>query len=184
MRRVLLTLPCVAVALVSTSAQGTADRLGLSSLANAGRGSIAVGAAMRAELERAGAEARGRVLAHRNGAAFVEFTRAAGGNCYGIRKRDAARFAFTCWSDFPSAAHPILDQSVFGANVGEPIHLIEAQGFAADGVAGIRVEDSAGATIARVPVVDNVYRIEDVPQSAVRLVAVAADGRALSAVPR
>jgi hypothetical protein len=183
-RRAVFASFVLAGALASTAAQGTTDRLGLSSIANGGRERIVAGPAMRAELQPAGAGSEGRVLARRDGRTFIEFARAGNGNCYGIQKRDAARFAFTCWSDFPSPAHPILDQSVFGADAGEPIHLIEAQGFAADGVSVIAVEDATGTPIARVPVVANVYRLEGLPKTGVRLVALDASGRVLFAVPR
>jgi hypothetical protein len=176
---------CVAVvALAATSAQGTTDRSRLSSLTNGGREPALVGAAMRAELRRAGATATGRIVARRDGKTFMEFHRAGDGNCYGIEKRRAARFSFTCWPDFPSPAHPILDQSVFGASTGDPIHLIEAQGFAADGVAAIAVEDATGTTLARIPVVANAYSLRGPSNAAVRLVALDVDGRVLFAVPR
>ena len=183
-RRASLALCVGIVAMAATSAQGTTDRRDLSSLANRSREPVSVRGGMRVALQRAGAAARGRVLARRNGKTFMEFARAGSGNCYGIRKRDAVRFSFTCWSDFPSTAHPILDQSVFGANVGEPIHVMEAQGFAADGVAAVAVEDATSARIARVPVVGNVYSIERLPATGIRLVALDASGRVLFAVPR
>jgi hypothetical protein len=184
LRRASLAAAVACAALAATSAQGTTDRLGLSSFANHGRGPAAVAPAMRAALQRAGAVAPGRMLALRDGRAFIEFDRATGGNCYGIRRREVARFSFTCWSDFPSTAHPLLDQSVFGANVGEPIHVIEAQGFAADGVAAVAVEDATGTTVARTSVVGNVYSIEGLPATGIRLVALDGSGRVLFAVPR
>ena len=183
-RRAVLAVSVTVGALVATAAQGTTGRSGLSSLTRAGREPLLIPAAMRAALARAGASPRGHALAQRSGKTFVEFPRAGNGNCYGIRKRDAARFAFTCWSDFPSPAHPILDQSVFGAKAGEPIHVIEAQGFAADGVAAVEVEDATGTAVARTPVVANVYSITALPRTGVRLVALDDEDRALFAVPR
>jgi hypothetical protein len=139
---------------------------------------------MAAHLRRAGADPHGKLLAVRDGKSFLQFARDGNGDCFGIKKGNSQHFSFTCWDSFPSPAHPVLDDSTFGASVGEPIHALDVQGFAADGVASVAAEDVAGTVLALAPVMGNVYNLDAAPPSAVRLVALAADGTALFAVPR
>ena len=73
---------------------------------------------------------------------------------------------------------------MFGSDNGEPIHVIEVEGFAANGVVAIDLVDPAGVTLARVPTAGNVYSLAAVPPSTVRLVAVNPAGRPVAAVPR
>jgi hypothetical protein len=181
--RMSLALPVVVLATAAAAAQGRTDRLELSTITNSGHVVLEIDARMRTELRHANASTRAMVMAVRHEKTFVEFGRTGKGNCFGIKRRAATRFSFTCWTDFPSPAHPILDESVFGADLGEPIHLIEAQGFAADGVASIAVEDAAGTVLSQTPVIDNVYSLETFSKSGVRLIAFDAAGRVVFAVP-
>ena len=184
-RRGVFALPVVfLVAAAAAAAGGRTDRLELATISNHGHGDVAVTRLMAAHLRRAGADPHGKILAERNGKTFVQFARDGTGDCFAIEKEKAKQFSFTCWDRFPSPDHPILDDSTFGANVGEPIHAIDIQGFTADGVASIVVEDAAGTALAVAPVVGNVYDLDYASPSAVRLVALAADGRPLFAVPR
>jgi hypothetical protein len=127
--------------------------------------------------------ARLSVMAVRNGLEFVRSTRGEHRNCFGFAKHEVT-VALTCWDDFPSPAHPILDESVFGADRGEPLHVIQLQGFAADGVVEIDATDRDGDVLARTPVTDNVYSLDAVPPAAVRIVALDSSGRTVFAVPR
>jgi hypothetical protein len=184
-KRVAFALPVVfLVAAAAAAAGGRTDRLELTTIGNHGRAEVTVGRMMAAHLRRAGADPHGRLLAERNGKTFMQFVRNGNGNCFGIKKGNAQRFSFTCWDSFPSPEHPLLDDSTFGANVGEPIHALDIQGFAADGVASIAVEDAAGTVLTLTPVLANVYNLDNAPPSAVRLVALGADGRPVFAVPR
>jgi hypothetical protein len=161
LKRAAVVLIVVALAGATAAAQGSSEHSAFSTISN-----------------------RSHSMGVQNGREFVHFAKGDHRNCYGIKQRDATRFAFTCWDDFPSAAHPILDQSIFGADNGEPIHLIEVEGFAADGVVEIDATDAAGSVLARTPVVGNVYSLEAVPPAAVRLTALDAKGRTVFAVPR
>jgi hypothetical protein len=161
MKRIALALTVGLLTGATAAAQGNGQRTAFSTLSNTRH-----------------------MMAVLNQKEFVHLTRGDHGNCFGIKKRDETRFAFTCWDDFPSAAHPILDQSVFGAEAGEPIHVIQVDGFAADGIVEIDATDASGSVLARTPVIGNVYSLEAVPPAAVRLVALDAKGRPAFAVPR
>src|SRR5204863_9910928 len=139
---------------------------------------------MRLELEHAGIAPRARLLAVRGRKTFVRLGGPGNDHCYAVKKGSAAQFGVTCWNDFPSAAHPILDLSTFGADAGGPVHVLDAQGITADGVASIVFTDGGGAVVARAPVTANVYASAGVPASAVRIVALDAEGRMLFAVPK
>jgi hypothetical protein len=184
LKRSALALPVVLVAAAAAAAGERTDRVELTSISNHGQAPVEVSRMMAAHLRRAGADPHGRVLAVRGRKSFLQFARDGNGDCFGIKKGKSQRFSFTCWDSFPSPEHPLLDDSTFGANRGEPIHVLDTQGFAADGVASVALEDAAGTVLALTPVMGNVYNLEAVPPSAVRLVALGADGKPVFAVPR
>ena len=166
------------------AAQGRGDGRPFTRIGNRGHAVLRLTPAVKRRLARADARGPIAVLAARNGKDFVRFSSSDHGDCYGVRRHGADTFAFTCWNDFPSPAHPLLDESVFGADDGEPLHAMVLQGFAADGVAAIEALDSSGAVLDRVPVAANVYSLDAVPRSAVRLIAVDSSGDAVAAIPR
>jgi hypothetical protein len=183
-KRLSLLLPIVFLAVVSAAAQGGNDDSALSTISNTGHAVVSVDRAMKPALDGAGVDTPITVMAVRDQKQFVRFASKDRGLCFGVRNPDAAHFAFTCWNDFPSRAHPILDESAFGAETGEPLHILGLQGFAADGVAAIDLTDAAGVMLTRVPVTGNVYNLQAPPPSTVRLVAVDAAGKTLFSVPR
>jgi len=183
-RRILSAVAVLSLVGAAAAAHGGSDRSGLSTIGNRGHGAVAVDRTMKSELAAAGVDTPITVMAVRDHKEFVRFATEDKGMCFGVKKPEAARFGFTCWNDFPSPAHPILDESVFGSDNGEPIHVIEVEGFAANGVVAIDLVDPAGVTLGRVPTAGNVYSLAAVPPSTVRLVAVNPAGRAVAAVPR
>lgn len=171
------------VAAVAAAAQAWPQHGGLASIANGGHAAVVLTAAMQTELRRAHVAPHARLLAVRGNRTFVRLGNPGNDHCYGVEKGAAGQFGFTCWDDFPSPAHPILDLSTFGAEGGGPIHLLDAEGVAADGVSTLAFVDAAGVVVGRVPVTRNVYSVAAPPQSTVRIVALDDRGRMLFAVP-
>jgi hypothetical protein len=184
MKRITSFVLILLVAAAVVAAQAQPRHSGLASITNVGHGKVQLARSMRLELERAGIAPRARLLAVRGRKSFVRLGGPGNDHCYGVNKKgNGSPFGITCWNDFPSATHPILDLSTFGADGGGPVHVLDAQGIAADGVASIVFTDAGGAVVARAPVTANIYTAGGVPVSAVRIVALDAEGRMLFAVP-
>jgi hypothetical protein len=172
------------VAAAAVAAQARPQHGDLANVANVGRIPVRLAPAMREELRHARIAPRARLLAVHNGSTFVRLGGPGNDHCYGVKKGAADQFGFTCWDDFPSAAHPILDLSTFGSDDGGPMHVLDAQGIAADGVASVVFTDVSGTVVARAPVTANVYSSAALPAAAVRIVALDGKGRMLFAVPK
>lgn len=182
--RFLLVAVVGAVGMAAAAAQARPQHdAALGRVGNAGATSLRVSAAMALALRREGVAVRARVMATRNGKQFVRLG-AGGDHCFGVGPAGAAQVGFTCSDAFPSAQRPILDLSTFGADDGGPIHVLDAEGFAADGVASIALQDADGTILARAPVRGNVYSFTAPPQSAVRVAALDGKGSVLFAVPK
>jgi hypothetical protein len=84
-------------------------------------------------------------------------------------------------SAFPSAQTPVLKWvSIDASDRTGGGTLLDVEGIAADGVAGMRLISGAGRIVATAPVEANVFRFEDVSgldATGVKLIAVNADGR-------
>jgi hypothetical protein len=81
-----------------------------------------------------------------------------------------------CAANFPSPARPVLDFSIFAGPRSE-LRMTRGEGFAADGIASVALEDAAGAVLAESQVDKNTYAFADPPKAAVaRLVALDRDG--------
>lgn len=134
---------------------------------------------------------RPHVLANRNGKAFIRVTRSSAGSqqahessCWGLGTFARGKVAVSLLdcTPFPSAARPVLDE------IGEEVvdrakhrtSVLFIEGFAADGVAELRLVDSSGQITARAKVDDNVFDFAGVAGRDSRdatLVAVDAQGR-------
>jgi hypothetical protein len=182
--RFLLVLVAVVVGTAAAAAQARPQHAALGRVGDVGFAPVRLSPAMRSALHRSGVVARGRIMATRNGKAFVRLGTPGSDHCYGVGTAGAAQFGYTCSDAFPSAQRPILDLSTFGADDGGPIHLIAAEGIAADGVATVALTDADGRVLARTPVTGNVYSVAAPPGAAVRLVALDGRGRMLFAVPK
>jgi hypothetical protein len=134
-----------------------------------------------ADLERARA-AHLRKIAERDGRAYFVSDRKGGGLCVTIRSvaDPSGSWGYTCSPDFPSAARPLLDESVFWGLRGETVEprIVRLEGFADDSVASVGVLSADGRVEAVTPVQDNVYlRTDDLPVGAVGgIVALDANG--------
>jgi hypothetical protein len=103
--------------------------------------------------------------------------------CYGrgkLRSRQVEVLMVDC-SAFPSAQTPVLKWvSIDASDRTGGGTLLDVEGIAADGVAGMRLISGAGRIVATAPVEANVFRFEDVSgldATGVKLIAVNADGR-------
>jgi hypothetical protein len=123
-----------------------------------------------------------RQIAVRDGRTYFAANLRGGGLCVSIGSGQHGRLlgSITCSPDFPSAARPILDESVFGGSLEQP-QMARLEGFAADAVASVGVVSSTGELEAVTPVEDNVYlRTSDLPTTPIReIVAVDANGMRL-----
>ena len=131
------------------------------------------------DLARVGAAAP-RLVAARGGRVFYAADRRGGGLCVAVAPVTADRplASITCAADFPSEARPVLDLSTFGGTPASPEPL-RLEGFAADGVASVGLEDAESRVVATAAVRGNVYQLaEGLPSGAVgALVAFDAAGR-------
>jgi hypothetical protein len=171
------------VAGISGSATSSGD---LTRLSNRGHVTARVAPLTRRILLRAGAVGPVRTIAVRGTHRYYRVSRRSGRDCFGVGAKTPRgdHFSLVCSAAFPSPDRPILDSSVFGAEAGESLHVITVEGFAADGVATIGLENAAGIVARRIPVIGNVYRLGTVPPGLVRVVAFDADGKVLFAVPK
>jgi hypothetical protein len=123
------------------------------------------------DLGRAGG-AHLRQIAERDRRAYFVSDLRGGGLCVTIRATDdpSGSWGYTCSPDFPSAARPLLDESVFWGLRGstpEP-RIVRLEGFADDSVASVGVMSADGRVEAVTPVQDNVYlRTDDLPDGPV-----------------
>jgi hypothetical protein len=167
-----------AIILSGGSAKGAVN------ISNRGTPLVRVSARMQRMLNHVGATTPLRLMATRSGRSFYRFETKTQ-DCFSVAKTGTKTFGFIC-GPFPSAERPLLDVSVFGADEkGEPIHLISASGFAADGVAMIDAVGPDGGLVVRIPVVQNVYALAAVPHGrfATRLIARDASGKQLAVAP-
>jgi hypothetical protein len=109
------------------------------------------------------------LMATRGSTAYLHVPLTDGQTCF-FTGRAAKRGTFDlgsggCWT--PEARFPILDRS--GIQVDGPggFKVLSVQGFAADGVATIALEDLEGRTIAESAVRDNVYKLTAYPPGGV-----------------
>jgi hypothetical protein len=115
----------------------------------------------------------GTLLAMRAGRAVYRLDRAHAAPCFGVGPAgDVGNVdAATCTRKaFPTAAHPVLDFSVYEGvrhDVRE-LSLYRAEGIAADGVAAVQFLRPNGDVALSVPVTQNVYASTDVPRGPIR----------------
>ena len=109
-----------------------------------------------------------RLLAVRDGRAFYELD-TADGRCFGVGSAsslgDPGGEVCPRGAPFPSAVRPTLDFSIYEGQTSsrDEMRLFRIEGFAADGVAAVGVENRAGHLVRRVPVSNNVYVVGRVP---------------------
>jgi hypothetical protein len=120
-----------------------------------------------------------QLLATRDGMRFYAVRNASGKFCFSIDANDGGPgSAVGCEfvsGGFPSPGRPILDLSRWSKGT-------KVVGLAADGVASIELYDASGATVANVPVVDNVYLETGLP-GGVGVKALDANGTVLATWP-
>lgn len=108
-------------------------------------------------------------MATRGSTAYLRMPLADGQTCF-FTGRAARRGAFalgsgSCWN--PAPRFPILDLSPIQASGPGGFQVMRVEGFAADGVATIALEDLEGRTIAEAAVRDNVYKLTAYPPGGV-----------------
>lgn len=109
------------------------------------------------------------LLARRGDYEFFRMSLADGTSCWGAKKSYSSEegvMSRACQreSGFPSRARPLLDYSTLEQTDESYPRLIRLAGFAADGVAQIAVIDPDNRLVPAVPVEDNVYFTEQLPQ--------------------
>lgn len=123
------------------------------------------------------------VLAEIAGKAFFRVERKGSSPCYGSGKLVGGKLSILMvdCTPFPSEKMPVLSEDV-GVDASNPSgggKLLFAEGFAADGVAEIRLVDGTGHVVSAAPVKENVFRLEGVAglsQSGLKLIAVNREG--------
>jgi hypothetical protein len=126
-------------------------------------------------------------MATRGSTAYLRVPRDDGATCFftgrAAKKRGAFDLGSGSCSWTPVARFPILDDSPIQASGPGGFKVLQVQGFAADGVATIALEDLEGRTIAESAVRDNVYKLTAYPPGGVSaLVALDAGGHVLQRV--
>jgi hypothetical protein len=110
------------------------------------------------------------------------------GYCYSVSTKPASGAhlgPIVCAPGFPSSEEPLLDFSVVEGTSGEPksAHLILVRGIAADNVSRVELAAADGTVVATIPVVSNVYELQNPPATAARVVARNSQGKQLIALP-
>ena len=111
-----------------------------------------------------------QLLGVRDGISFYAARNPDGHFCFAIDSGVSKGVGCSLLDNFPSPQHPIID--IFSG----PAHVA---GFAADGVAAIAVVDSSGATLATIPVSDNIYALDNPPAGGIGVEALDAGGNVL-----
>ena len=177
-----LAIAAAVVAVFQLGGSATGSRAGgeLAQMSNGGQ-AIDPGKGQRLELENVGAVAASR-LATRVGRAFYRLMQADGGICYAVDVVGGDHLGNTSCpgpeAAFPTPSNPVLDLSIFESTTHVPgdVHIVSAQGFAADGVRTIALLDEHDRVVARAPVTANVYAV-DVPAGRSASAVVAYDAR-------
>ena len=173
----------------NSSATGSTPGGKLAQISNDGE-AIVPGPNQQKELQIVGAVSARR-LARRDGRTFYRLARLDGSHCYSVNAssvedRIGGAMCPQTEAAFPSPGRPILDLSLFESttHVRGDMHVVNGQGFAADGVASVALLDENGRTITRADARKNVYAL-DVPQGqvATTIVAYDDDGAEVARIP-
>jgi hypothetical protein len=186
-RTTALLLTAVAVAatalvllLRGTTATGSPPGGELAQISNGGQ-PIELGAGQQHEAENVGGVAAAR-MATRAGRAFYRLLRPDGTVCYAVDSVGGDHVGNTDCPEpataFPTATNPVLDFTIFESTSHVPgdLHIVSAQGFAADGVKSVALLDRSGRVVARDRTTGNVYAL-DVPAGRVAISLAAYDAR-------
>lgn len=121
------------------------------------------------------------------GQSYYRIANASGPDCFGIGpeiRKPSTLGQVVCQREFPSRRFPIIDMTVASPDG----TILRSEGFAADGVARVRIEATDGSILEEVPVQQNVYRfaVTDGLARASKIIAVTKDGEVVSssALPR
>jgi hypothetical protein len=142
---------------------------------------VDLGNGQQKELENVGAVAASRI-ATRGGRAFYRLQRTDGTVCYAVDTLGGDHLGNTSCPEpansFPTASNPVLDFTVFESTSHVPgdVHVVSAQGFAADGVKSVALLDRSGHAVVRERTSRNVY-VLDVPAGRVASSLVAYDAK-------
>jgi hypothetical protein len=154
-----------ALLVVGTRATGSTPDGELAQMSNDGQ-PVDLGPGQRQELENVGAT-RASLLAVRDNRAFYRLLREDGTVCYAVNSTNEPDHVGNTVCpltplSFPTPTQPVLDLSIFESTshvIGD-VHVVAAQGFAADGVATVALLDRDGRVIARGRPVGNVYAVD------------------------
>ena len=133
------------------------------------------------ELQNVGAVSALRI-ATRAGRAFYRLLRPDGTVCYAVDMVGGDHLGNTSCPEpptaFPTATNPVLDLTLFEStsHVLGDLHVVSAQGFAADGVKSVALLDGSGRVVARERTSGNVYALS-VPAGRVATSVVAYDAK-------
>jgi hypothetical protein len=165
---------------LGTTANGSPPGGELAQISNEGQ-PVEPGNGQQQELQNVGAIAASRV-AVRAGRAFYRLVRPDGTVCYAVDVVGGDHVGNTNCPEpsasFPTPTDPVLDFTVFESTSHVPgdVHVVSAQGFAADGVKSVALLDPSGRVVARDGTSGNVYAL-DVPAGRIAATVVAYDAK-------
>jgi hypothetical protein len=113
-----------------------------------------------------------RLLGMRGDRAFYRIGNGTRPDCFAVGPAAPAAYHFgriRC-SNFPSAETPVLPLVLFRGEPGTKPRIWRCEGFAADGVVSIALQDAAGNVLARTAVEDNMFRFDPIPEGSSVLV--------------
>jgi hypothetical protein len=177
---VVVAAAALVLLLRGTTATGSPPDGELAQISNRGQ-PIELGPGQQREAEHVAGVAAAR-LATRAGRAFYRVLRRDGTVCYAVDSVGGDHVGNTdCPGPatvFPTATNPVLDFTIFESTSHVPgdLHIVSAQGFAADGVKSVALLDRSGRVVARDRTSGNVYAL-DVPAGRVAISVVAYDAR-------
>ena len=111
-----------------------------------------------------------QLLGVRDGISFYAARNPDGHFCFAIDSGVSKGVGCSLLDNFPSPQHPLID--IFSGQA-------HVAGFAADGVADVALIDSSGATLATIPVTDNIYALDNPPAGSIGVEALDANGNVL-----
>jgi hypothetical protein len=180
MTAVIVAATALVLLLRGTTATGSPPGGELAQISNEGQ-PIDLGAGQRQEAENVGGVAAARI-ATRAGRAFYRLLRPDGTVCYAVDLVGGDHVGNTDCPErataFPTATNPVLDFTIFESTSHVPgdVHVVSAQGFAADGVKSVALLDRSGRVVARDRTSGNVYAV-DVPVGRTATTVVAYDAQ-------
>lgn len=125
------------------------------------------------------------LLGTRGDRAFYRIGSRPNSDCFAVGPSGSAGYHFGAirCANFPSTERPVLPFVVARGAAGEEPSIWRSEGFAADGVTSMVLQDAGGQVLARAPIEGNVFRFTSIPAGSTTLVGLNAKTEPVYSLP-